>query len=101
MVYCSKCGTQNEDNAAECSSCGAPLRSAQVLRMSRSRERRQRDECFGLPNSGAIAGAVFGLLIILWGLSIIFGWEFNLMALIAVIFGTLIVAGAIYGLRRG
>jgi len=63
--------------------------------------RRERDECFGLPNSRAIAGIVFGILIIFWGLSLFFGWELNIMALIAVIFGTLIVAGAIYKLTRG
>ncbi len=63
--------------------------------------RRERDECFGLPNSGAIAGIVFGILIIFWGLSLFFGWELNIMAFIAVIFGTLIVAGAIYKLARG
>jgi preprotein translocase subunit SecF len=65
--------------------------------------RRERDDCFGLPNSGAIAGIVFGLIIIVGGLSLLFEWEINIMALIAVIFGTLIVAGAIYKLtqRRG
>jgi hypothetical protein len=65
--------------------------------------RRERDDCFGLPNSGAIAGIVFGLIIVVGGLSLLFEWEINIMALIAVIFGTLIVAGAIYKLtqRRG
>ncbi|MDH5439575.1 MAG: hypothetical protein OEZ48_03450 [Candidatus Bathyarchaeota archaeon] len=62
--------------------------------------RRERDECFGLPNSGAIAGIVFGILIIMWGLSTLFGWEINIMAFIVIIFGTLIVAGAIYRLTR-
>jgi hypothetical protein len=65
--------------------------------------RRERDDCFGLPNSGAIAGIVFGLIIVVGGLSLLFEWEINIMTLIAVIFGTLIVAGAIYKLtqRRG
>lgn len=63
--------------------------------------RRERDECFGLPNSGAIAGIVFGILIIMWGLSTLFGWEINIMAFIVIIFGALIVAGAIYRLTRG
>ncbi|MFB0504502.1 MAG: hypothetical protein ACETWE_11760 [Candidatus Bathyarchaeia archaeon] len=62
--------------------------------------RRERDECFGLPNSGAIAGIVFGILIIMWGLSTLFGWEINIMAFIVIIFGALIVAGAIYRLTR-
>ena len=65
--------------------------------------RRERDDCFGLPNSGAIAGIVFGIIIVVGGLSLLFEWEINIMALITVIFGTLIVAGAIYKLtqRRG
>jgi len=25
MVYCSKCGIKNPDNAINCSKCGAPL----------------------------------------------------------------------------
>lgn len=62
--------------------------------------RRERDECFGLPNSGAIAGIVFGILIIIWGLSTLFGWEINIMAFIVIIFGALIAAGAIYSLTR-
>lgn len=62
--------------------------------------RRERDECFGLPNSGAVAGIVFGILIILWGLSTLLGWEVNLMAFAVIALGTLIVAGAIYKLTR-
>jgi type IV secretory pathway VirB2 component (pilin) len=59
-----------------------------------------RDECFGLPNSGAIASIVFGLLIVIFGLSWVFGWEINYMAYFVVVFGVLIVAGAIYKLTR-
>jgi len=59
-----------------------------------------RDECFGLPNAGAIAGIVFGLLIVLFGLSWLFGWEINYMAYFAIVFGVLIVAGAVYRLTR-
>ena len=62
--------------------------------------RPDRDECFGLPNSGAVAGVAFGLLIILIGLSAIFGWEIDIMPLIAIILGTLIMAGAIYRLTQ-
>lgn len=64
------------------------------------RERHPRDECFGLPNSGAIAGIVFGLLIVLWGLSVLFEWELNVMAVLVVLFGSLIVAGTIYKLTQ-
>jgi len=61
---------------------------------------RQRDECFGLPKGRAIAGLVFGLLVVLFGLSTLFGWETNYMAFIVIIFGILIVAGAVYKLTH-
>jgi preprotein translocase subunit SecF len=64
------------------------------------RERHPRDECFGLPNSSAIAGIVFGLVIVLWGLSVLFEWELNVMAVLVVLFGSLIVAGTIYKLTQ-
>jgi hypothetical protein len=64
------------------------------------RDRHPRDECFGLPNSRAIAGIVFGILIVIWGLSVLLGWELNVMALLVVLFGVLIVSGTIYTLTQ-
>ena len=57
-------------------------------------------ECFGLPHGGAIVSIVFGVLIILPGLSSLLGWEINLIAFIMILSGTLIVAGAIYTVTR-
>jgi high-affinity Fe2+/Pb2+ permease len=65
-----------------------------------SRERHPRDECFGLPNSGAIAGIVFGVLIILGGLSVLFEWEINMMAVLIVLLGLLVVSGTLYRMTR-
>jgi len=45
--------------------------------------------------------AIIGILIILWGLSLLLGWQINMMALLLVIFGALMAAGAIYRLSRG
>ncbi|MFW9906884.1 MAG: hypothetical protein ACFFFH_21445 [Candidatus Thorarchaeota archaeon] len=59
-----------------------------------------KDDCFGLPNSGAIAGLVFGLLIVLFGLSWLFGWEINYMAYFVIVFGVLILAGSLYKMVR-
>ena len=98
MVYCTKCGTKNEEDAVVCVKCGVSL----VARPAWRRERRRPEkECFGLPYGGAIVGLIIGIIIILVGVSWITGfeWEF-LWPLIVIIFGILILAGAVYGLRR-
>ena len=63
MVYCSKCGTQNPDNATVCSNCGAPLYTVgqQYPGSEREHYRRVEGECFGLPYGGVIASIVFGI----------------------------------------
>ena len=106
MVYCSKCGTQNPDTATICSNCGAPLYTVGQRYTGSEREhyRRVENECFGLPNGGAIASLVFGAIIVLIGLSLFLQTTLNIninfWPLILVIIGLLIVAGAIYGRRR-
>lgn len=60
------------------------------------------DECFGLPYGGAIAGIIFGAIIVFIGLAIFLGftniWNY-LWAFLLVIVGILIVAGALYRMR--
>jgi uncharacterized membrane protein YvbJ len=99
MVYCTKCGTKNEGDAVICVKCKDPLGSYQTVRRER---RRKENECFGLPNGGAIAGLVIGLIIILWGVSSVpnINFESYLWPIIIVIFGTLMVAGALYSIGR-
>jgi len=99
MVYCTKCGTKNEEDATLCVKCKEPLNVYQTVR----RERRQKEnECFGLPNGGAIAGLVIGLIIVLWGVTSVLDMDFGsyLWAIIIIIFGTLMVAGALYTMNR-
>ena len=105
MTVCSKCGVKNQDDAKFCVNCGSSL--SLVERVERHgdtcfgrQERPMRDECFGLPHGGAIAAMVFGLLIILLGLMNLFGWKIDIGAFVMIIFGALLVAGAIYGLTR-
>ena len=45
MVYCTKCGTQNPDDAVNCSNCGAPLR--ETPNREYRRYRYEEDMCFG------------------------------------------------------
>ena len=107
MVYCTKCGANNPDDARVCTQCGVSL---YPVREERDRYyRKPRDECFGIeniPRAGTIVGIVFGVIIILAGLLWLLKeariipvwieiWPFALM-----IFGILIVIGGIYGTRR-
>ncbi len=109
MVYCSKCGTQNPDDAKVCSNCGAPLYTVgqQYPGSEREHYKRVEGECFGLPNGGMIAGIVFGTIIILVGLGLFLqasGYITNFWSyfwpFILVIFGLLVLLGAVYGRRR-
>jgi hypothetical protein len=99
MVYCTKCGTKNEDDAVVCVNCNEPLAGHPPTRRER---RRKENECFGLPHGGSIAGLVLGLIIILWGVTTVLEIDFGsyLWAFIVIIFGTLMVAGALYTMGR-
>jgi uncharacterized membrane protein YvbJ len=97
MVYCTKCGTKNEDDAVVCVKCKEPLVGHQTVKRER---RRKESECFGLPYGGSIAGLVLGLIIVLWGVSIVLHIEFPLWAIIIIIFGTLMVVGSLYSISR-
>ena len=123
MNYCQKCGNKNEDNALYCTNCGAPLQTIRSEREDRSREgrweeeleRRAEDfgkrmeiECFGLPHGRAIVGLIFGVFIIIIGVSFGLGIDIGnvigntpwIGAAFMIIFGLLIIAGALYGLSR-
>ena len=63
-------------------------------------ERRKQDECFGLPRGGAIFGLFIGIIIIIVGLQQVFGWNIEIGPLVTIMFGLLVLAGAIYGLSR-
>jgi len=96
-LYCPKCGFKNQDEAEFCSKCGANLKNSGSER--RTTRRQREDECFGLPHGGAIAGLLFGFIIILWGLTQVpglFPEGFEFWWLIIIIFGVLIIAGALY-----
>ncbi len=106
MVYCSRCGTQNDDSNKNCTNCGAPLYTVgeQYPGSDREHYRRVENECFGLPNGAAIVGIVIGIIIVLAGLSFFLQATYNISItfwpIIIVIIGILIVAGAIYRSRH-
>jgi len=109
MVYCTKCGTKNEDDAKVCVSCGAVLETG--ARVSRRGEReecfgpsRGEEECFGIPRGSKIVGLIIGLIIVLFGISWILS-AYNILKLevwpiVVIIFGILIIVGVYYGMRR-
>lgn len=105
MTYCPKCGTVNEEDARFCKKCGAALFPSEVVQPGQQippSRRRMEDECFGLPNGGAIAGLIFGVIIILFGVSMFFKWSFwdNFWVFIVIFIGILLVAGALYRSTR-
>ena len=62
---------------------------------------RQRNECFGLPGGNIIVPLIIGALLILAGLSSIFGFSLQFLGpAIIILIGLLIIAGAIYRARR-
>jgi len=102
MVYCTKCGTNNPDDAQVCKNCGAPLYTTGESRHYRHME----DECFGIPRGGTIVGLAIGVIILLAGV-IWFLQQANILAsnvsvwpFAVIIFGILLVIGALYGMRR-
>ena len=102
MVYPVECGVKNLDDAEVCAKCGVPSYSTG----ERERYRRVEDECFGIPRGGTVVGLAIGIIIILMG-SIWFLQQAELIPetveiwpFAVIIFGILILVGAIYGLRR-
>ena len=90
-----------------CVKCGASL-AARPWRPERRRREKEEQECFGLPHGGAIAGLVFGSIIIIagilfalqeWNVIEEVNWD-QIWPFIIIIFGILVVAGALYGYSR-
>ena len=112
MVYCTKCGAQNEDNADHCIKCGASLkvshsekrsgeeqleRGAENLgRMGERWGRQMENECFGIPQGNTVVGIIIGLIIIFVGLRELYGWSIDIGPYIIIIIGLLIMAGALF-----
>lgn len=68
VVYCTKCGTKNRDDAALCQNCGAPLHPP-AYKYSRN-EWDMEDACFGGRNR-TLLPLLFGVFIILVGVSLL------------------------------
>ena len=104
MVYCPKCGTNNEEGAQFCNKCGASLTSAK-REYDKECEDRCEEECHAGPRRPSLFWGVILFLIGLWivfefGLKNIQGmptWisNFNFGWVIPVIIGLAIISVAI------
>jgi len=88
MVYCTKCGAENKDDAQYCIKCGAPLwgerRERERAEKHEKEEREEREMCFGAPVPRSFWGIFIGVIIILWGLSMLLrieAWPLIVIAL--------------------
>jgi uncharacterized membrane protein YvbJ len=98
LVYCTKCGTENEEDAEVCKNCGASLRPP-AYRTSRRRDWDYDDECFGGRNRMTWP-LLIGAFLILMGLSTLLedmfwwaGWD-TLWPLFIIAIGVMIVSNA-------
>ena len=119
MVYCSKCGTKNDDTAKHCESCGANLKGStknwekqieegaeefgrKAEKWGQQFGKQAEEECFGLPHGGIIFGLAIGVLIVLFGLLSLAGISFwsSIWAIILILVGVLIFGGSVYSLIK-
>ncbi len=106
MKTCAACDYENDDDADFCARCGAHLADKTVKPQVHEEDKdcygSEDDDCFGLPYGGAICGLILGVFIILWAVGAFLGWSIwdYFWPIILVTFGVLIVAGAIYSMRK-
>jgi hypothetical protein len=64
------------------------------------------NECFGIPRGGTVVGLAIGMIILLWGVIFflqqtgVISENIEVWPFAIIIFGILIIVGALYGLRR-
>jgi len=98
LVYCSKCGAENEEDATVCKECGASLRRPPTRVY---RRRRAEDNCFGSKGGFNWFGLFIGAMIILAGLSQLlqdtYGWASldRLWPIPVILLGLIIVYNAL------
>ena len=76
-MYCPKCGSENRDDARFCARCGTTMDGADYTRRPATRDRSDQ-MCFG-PSGGALPGLVIGAIIIIVGVTSVFGRDFGEM----------------------
>lgn len=98
LVYCTKCGTENDDDALVCRNCGASIKPPPYKVY---RRRRDDDICFGGQRGVPVWGIIFGIFIILAGVISLLEREYRwaswdkLWPLFVVAIGLIIVINAL------
>ena len=92
MVYCSECGTENEEGTQYCVKCRANLRPGR----SRIGQPEGRDMCFGLPHGGSIYGNHKPQHKHHNATNNHINWNIDIGSYATIIVGILFVAGALY-----
>lgn len=105
MVYCVKCGVKNPDDAKVCTQCGTQLYPTREHRRKAAGECFEpEEECFGIPRGGTIVTLFIGFIIVLVGFSYLLSDLYHITipwsSFIIIVFGALVIIGAIYGLSR-
>jgi len=105
MVYCIKCGVKNPDDAKVCSQCGTQLHPTREYRRKHEGECFEpEEECFGIPRGGTIVTLFIGFIIVLVGVSYLLSEVYHIAIpwwpFIIIVFGALVIIGAIYKLGR-
>ncbi|MGE5187641.1 MAG: zinc-ribbon domain-containing protein [Betaproteobacteria bacterium] len=102
MVYCTRCGTSNPDNANTCSNCGAPIFSEGPGPYNRHEYRRYYQNEYRSRNrgGGGIGLLIAGLFIVIIGIAALSGftmfWTY-FWPIVLILLGVWIL---ILGLRR-
>ncbi len=93
MVYCTKCGTENPDDAVNCSKCGAPLNPP--YRYYRRYRAEEGMYCFG--GRSHVWGIIIGLFMVMIGISSLLGgniWD-KVWPMFIILIGAIIVVNAV------
>lgn len=98
MVYCTKCGAKNEEDAVACVKCGAPL--YKPTRVSRPPE--VEEACLGVPWPWLLPfiGVMIILAGIFWLLEQFVPRMPSLWPLVLIAFGVLVILAALYRPKR-
>jgi len=93
MVYCTKCGAENKEDASVCEKCGASLNPAPYRRYQRYRY--EDNVCFG--GQSHIWGIIIGLFIIMIGASSLIGFDIwdKFWTLFIILIGVIIVVNTL------